>query len=63
MRITFNVRGFLDRRSGSLDLQKHADALLEKQWRQRVARNIKERARLDREERRNRPAMLLRQAD
>lgn len=46
-RIRFNVRGYLDRRS--LDLQMRADELLEKRWREAVARNPKERARLERE--------------
>lgn len=46
MKITFNVRGYLDRRN--TDLQRRADELLEKTWRERVANNPKEKARLAR---------------
>lgn len=47
MRIRFNVRGYLDRRN--TDLHHRADELLEQTWRNRVANNPKERARLERQ--------------
>lgn len=59
--ITFNVRGYLDRRS--VQLHQRADVLVEKTWRDRVARNPKERARLEREKQSAMPSILRRQAE
>jgi len=47
MKILFNVKSYLDRRSEQLHARH--DALVEQEWRRRVAHNPKERRRLDRE--------------
>jgi hypothetical protein len=47
MRIRFNVRHYIDRRTPAL-YEQH-DAVIEKRWRDRVAKNPKEKARLERE--------------
>lgn len=60
MKIVFQIRDALDRRTA--EQQNAADALLENEWRRRVARNPKERARLIREEMEARPACLKAQA-
>lgn len=60
MNIRFNVRGYIDRRSG--DTQRAADALLEAEWQRRVRENPTERARLAREAAERMPGLLKKQA-
>jgi Cdc6-like AAA superfamily ATPase len=47
VRITYNVKGYIDRRSLSICM--HQAELVEKEWRRRVSLNPKERARLERQ--------------
>jgi len=58
MRVTFNVKGYIDRRTPELIVR--GDSITEKLYRWRVSRNLKERQRQERTERR--PIFLLQQA-